>query len=262
MPQTGIVFSQKRQVAPAWAGAGDVDDCWVVSAIQCANASAPWLALVGVPTFRRHAGDPDDGDHDGGNPHEVYLGVVGSWPAIKPFVREHNGISWDALRARYDIGRPVSLCVIAEQLPARLRYGFTGSHQVSIVLDGTHRFANPLAPAQSRWDDLSTAELANVRDAALAYGKVRYGRSSIGAVTFPTTAEAITVHPRFDSAARAWADAELRSMQSRLTAAEQLAATATVQLHAAQDTAATALEDARAAIVGLTSFVGRFGPPA
>lgn len=228
--QTGIVFSQKRATAPAWPASGDVDDCWVVSGIQAANVIAPWLALVSVTAFRAAAGDPDDGVSDGGNPDDIYNGAVGCWPALRPYTSKLKGASWTSAKSKYDQGRPISLCVVASGLPVRLQYGFTGAHQVTIVLNsGQNRFANPLAPAQTRWDVLSATELAAVRDAALAYGKQRIGTSSIFAVAFPTQAEILPTHPLFVAAATKWASGELVSLKAEVARLTTALASATLE---------------------------------
>jgi hypothetical protein len=191
MAQTSFVLPQRP-----WPGAGDPDDCWVLSSIQGAWTVAPWIYLPSVTAFRAAAGDPDNGVKDGGTVDDILKGIDGLWPELRPFCRGFRGATWATVRARYDEHRPISIAVRADQLPARLAMGVTVPHQVTIYQqqDGEHLFANPWAGSWDRWLKLTTGELAAVRDAALAYGKLRIGSSSIFAVSLPTVDEAVTTY--------------------------------------------------------------------
>jgi hypothetical protein len=176
------VFSQRT-----WPGAGDVDDCWVVSAIQCADAVAPWLTLLTVRQFRAHAGDPDDDVADGGNVADLVQGIGSAWPRLAPLCTPVRGDRlWVDVLAAIKAGRPMSLCVSSAKLTHQ--YGFSGLHQVTVFWDGISlRVANPLAADRS----IPTRILgATLQAAAQAYGNGKvYG------VLFPTQRQAFTTHP-------------------------------------------------------------------
>lgn len=182
--QHSCVYSQRY-----WPGAGDIDDCWVVSAEQCQNVLTPDERLPGVPTFRAAAGNPDDpNEPDGGNLAQIVRGIEGCHPRYKGKLKRLRGASMDALKGYARERRPVSLAVLSAKLPAKLRYGFDGPlsfHQVSILVprDGVLLFANPLAPPQSRWDETFWAAIT---PAILAYGRARAGTDGVWAVVFPT----------------------------------------------------------------------------
>lgn len=178
--QTSFVFNQV-----AYPGAGDVDDCWAVASLQCVHAVQPQRHLVGIPVFREQAGNPDDpNEPDGGTLAQIVRGVTGCYPVFDGKLRRFRGASWTELVAVLNEKRPVSLAVVAGKLPLRLQYGFAGRHQVALALDGTRKFANPLAKAQSRWDELASWDV--VKAAALEFGRVRAGTPGIWAVVFPT----------------------------------------------------------------------------
>jgi hypothetical protein len=182
-PSWPAVISQKtypghdpnpRDSSPDW------DDCWVVATVWAAVASQPDIHRPTIPEYRKHAGDPDDGIFDGGSLDEVIRGARGSWPDLD--VTRWDG-AWDAFAALVKAGRPASLAVLSAKLPARLRFGFLGAHQVGIAWTGTtFVVANPLAkdgsaPLPATADELRTAALA------LPYGgKVR-------AAVFPAPAQ-------------------------------------------------------------------------
>ena len=118
-------FSQRT-----WPKAGDIDDCWVVSAIQCTNAVAPWLPLLDVREFRAFAKDPDDGVKDGGNVDDIMEGIRNAWPKLAPLVIPVRAGAWDGTLAAIKAGHPFSACVSSAKLPTN--YGFQGLHQVTL----------------------------------------------------------------------------------------------------------------------------------
>ncbi len=179
--QHSIVFNQVT-----WTGAGDVDDCWVLSSIQANNVVNPARGLVTVPRFRKGAGDPDDGKNDGGNVAEIIKGSIDCWPELKGKLIPMRGDSFAKLQAAAQAGRPVSIAVVSGSLPTRLQFGFKGLHQVTIVQDGDLLLANPLAPAQSRWEPVAWSGL---QPAVLDYGKAKAGHPGVWAVVWPTLAE-------------------------------------------------------------------------
>jgi len=184
-----MVFNQRK-----WPGAGDVDDCWVVSAIQAMHVTAPWLRLVGVKEFRKAAGRPDvQGEANGGQLRHVKLGCEGVFPqwyraADGPRIRVVAGGTWDQLKDDALEHRPLSVAVVSAKLPARLQFGFGGYHQITVVAKASGRWlvANPLAPAYSRWVEVNPSEL---RPAVVAYGRDKSGRPGAWYVRFPTDEE-------------------------------------------------------------------------
>lgn len=125
-------------------GAGDIDDCWCVACIWAAIASRPTIWRPTITYFRAKAGDPDDGDRDGGSIDECYAGSVGcwSWLSITKYVSSNYSLLMTSIKA----GRPASVALDSAKLPSRLRFNFYRKHQVGIGWDGTRfRIANPLA---------------------------------------------------------------------------------------------------------------------
>lgn len=218
-------FSQRT-----WPKSGDIDDCWVLSTLQSANAVAPWLPLLDVTRFRRFAGDPDDGVRDGGNVDDIVAGIRGAWPALAPLCTALRGSwSWDRVLDAIKSGRPATVCVVSAKLTQR--YGFDGLHQVTYFHEpGVGlRVANPLAPDRSEPTRIATT---TARDAALAYGA-----GKVFAVLFPTVERAFTTHPLYvaasaDTFTRAQVDqlvatarAEaVRPLEARLATVRELAA--------------------------------------
>ena len=255
--QVSFVFNQRL-----WPGAGDIDDCWVVSAIQCANVSAPWLYLPTVPQFRTAAGDPDDGKSDGGNVDEIVKGVTTLWPAFAGKLKVLKGAAYDTLVDHVLKGRPVSLCIDSSKLPSALQHGFTGMHQVSFVLkdapDGARLYANPLAKVYSRWERIE--KLAVLRPAILAYGKQRIGRESVFAVVFPSEAEMVgqwQIAREYAAKVSDLHNAQLIEERDEAKANEKIMRD---QLTAASTIAAAAIDDAKAARAALDAYIERFDP--
>lgn len=177
-------FSQK-----VWPKAGDIDDCWVVTTIQCANAVAPWLPLLDVTEFRAFAGDPDDGRQDGGNVDDIMTGIRAAWPELAKLCTEVRGWTWDKVLAEIKAGRPFDACVMSDKLP--INYGFLKAHQVTLFHEdgvGLH-IANPLAPDRSEPPRIATASAKLACEA--------YGSGKVYGVLFPTVAEAFKTHPLY-----------------------------------------------------------------
>ena len=182
--QTSQVFSQRT-----WPAAGDLDDCWVVATIWCANAVAPWLFLQNTTAFRKAAGDPDDGQTDGGRLKEIMQACRALWPQLG--VERYADEPWAGLMRRLDAGRPASVAVLSEALPPRLQFGFRGLHQVALFVDheGKLRIMNPLQKDRARPEHIGEDA---AREAARAYGG-----GSVYAAVFPTEASAFRTHPLY-----------------------------------------------------------------
>lgn len=182
--QTSGVFSERTWpgVDPhPGDGVPDIDDCWVLSAYQCVNVVAPWLYLPPVPVFRKAAGDPDDGKHDGGSIAEITQGVRVLYPEFIGKLDALRNVSWTRLRDELQAGRPVSVALSLGVLPKRLRYTTSAvPHQSTLVVkpNGKWLFANPMAPMMSRWDEIDPGD---VRPAILDYG-----HGGVFGVAFPT----------------------------------------------------------------------------
>jgi hypothetical protein len=194
--QTSMVFSQRK-----WPGVGDIDDCWVLSGIQCINVTAPWLRLVSVPAFRKAARKPDiQGQADGGQIVDIKRGVEAlfpDWYSGPTRVRLLRGESWQTVKDLAAEGRPLSLAVVSAKLPTRMQYGFAGYHQVSLVQKGNGRWllANPLAQPYARWQEIDPAEL---RSAVMAYGRAKSGSGGAWFAAFPTDTEMAAIYRPFD----------------------------------------------------------------
>lgn len=191
--QTSMVFSQRK-----WPGAGDVDDCWVVSGIQAVNVTAPWLRLVSVPAFRRAAGEPDvQGEANGGQLRDIRRGIRTLFPDYADLWDNAYGVTWDAFVAHALEHRPLSVAVRSSKLPTRLQFGFGGYHQITIAVkgDGTWLVANPLAEPYARWITVNPVEL---KPAVMAYGRAQAGASGAWYVVGPTDAEALERYHAID----------------------------------------------------------------
>lgn len=171
-------------------GAGDVDDCWIVATCWAAKASDPKISLPTVTTFRRYAGDPDDGKSDGGSLEEVIAGARGCWPDLP--VTAYNG-PWSGFIAAVGSGRIASLAVLSGRLPASYRYGFAGWHQVGIAAcDSGLVMMNPLQANGSRPRAIAPSA---IEYAATALGNVR------AALFPPRTAQEVTSAMQLDDPA-------------------------------------------------------------
>ena len=128
----------------SWPGAGDVDDCWVVATIWSAVAREPSAWRPTVTQFRELAGDPDDGDRDGGSLAEVIRGARAAWPRLP--IDRFESADVDELADRVAHGAVASIAVWCGALPAELQYGFRFAHQGGLAWDGRDLvFMNPLA---------------------------------------------------------------------------------------------------------------------
>lgn len=130
-------------------GAGDVDDCWVVSPITCAHALRPKAAMPTIPSFRLAAGKPDvQGVSNGGTRADVLKGSLAKFPYLDIKLAPTDFAKFELqLRAGYI----ASIAVLSSKLPAILRFGFNGKHQISLEFaDGKLLCANPLAPEGSK----------------------------------------------------------------------------------------------------------------
>lgn len=223
--QTSAVFSQRDWPAhdpDPDDGTADLDDCWVIAALQLVHAAAPWVRLPNVRRARRAAGDPDDGHRDGGRPVETMRLLRGLYPQLAPFCRRLDARPLDEVWAALDAGRPVSAAIIAGKLPKRLQHGYAGAHQVTIARDpdlGAWAvvLADPLAPPHSRW---KAAGWPALMPALEAYA----GRGRATVIAGPTAAEALTVHPLADLAvaSAAFAAGRLAALGEATAAIEKL----------------------------------------
>lgn len=198
--QLSMVLSQR-----SWPGVGDLDECWCLSTMQCVLACAPWSHLPGTDAFRQAAGDPDDGRRDGGSLAEIAKAVRQLWPAIGQRLAVWRGVTWDQLQAGVKGGHPVSVALTLGKLPPRLRYTTSDvPHQSTLAWrESTDSlvFANPMAPATSKWDSVTWAEL---RPSILDYGNGR-----VFGVRFPSADAMLDECPGFADAVAAGVQAEL-----------------------------------------------------
>lgn len=170
-------------------GAGDVDDCWVVSTWMCANAVRPDIPKGTITWMRGAAGDPDDGVNDGGNTTEILRMCRRMWPDIR--VVDLDGKSWEWLIGRLKATvRPASIAVHSGSLPLVYRFGFGGGHQIVIWWEnGALWMANPLAA--------EGAAPKKVDPIAIRKAAYTLGNGSLRGVLFPTYAEAQSTWTRY-----------------------------------------------------------------
>lgn len=143
-----------------WPKAGDVDDCWACATIQAGIAVAPHLPQPNITRFRAAAGNPDEPNKpDGGTIRQCATAIRTLWPKLGALIDTSAG----------------------EHTWAWLRDMVEG--------DAPPKIANPLAPAQSRWDDISWAALERAVKA--------FPNPGVHAVVMPTVEEAFTTHPLY-----------------------------------------------------------------
>jgi hypothetical protein len=174
-----------------WPKAGDVDDCWVCSVLGALHACAPWLRLPNIEVFRAAAGNPDEPNKpDGGTIRQSSEAIKKLWPLIAPLTQtaagEHTW-SWLVEKVKAE-GRVASVFVKSSELPAN--YGFGGLHAIAVAyINGVWRISNPLAPAQSRWDQIT--------ENALERAVKAFPNPGVHAIVFPTVEEAFATHPLY-----------------------------------------------------------------
>lgn len=157
--------------------AGDIDDCWVYATIWAKKAADPGARVPTLKQFRAEAGDPDDGNADGGSLDEVHKGSKGSWPG-EVAVR-FKSTNFDRFIQYLKNDRTASLAVNSARLPSRMQFGFKGAHQVGVGWDDTNFVvANPLAKGGSPPLRITLTELERAATSLYAGGEVR-------AVLFP-----------------------------------------------------------------------------
>ncbi len=180
--QLSMVFNQVK-----WPQAGDVDDCFVLSALQCCNMVAPWLRLVSVKSARAAAGNPDKPGPTGGNLADVAQIAENLYPRyFKGNLKILRGALWSDFTNAVNRSVPVSVAVVSSKLPPRLRFGFDGYHQISVARnrDGSWLVFNPLAPVYSR--PIALLDPLELKPAVMAYGRAKVGTSGAWAVVWPT----------------------------------------------------------------------------
>lgn len=228
--QLSIVLNQRT-----WQGAGDLDDCWVLSLLQAVLAVTPWVLLPGVTAVREAAGDPDDGDKDGGTVREIRRAILKLWPEYKNRLTVMERAPFAELQAEVRKGRPASIAVMSDKLPPALRYGLNTAtaHQVTIAMPraGHLVFANPLAPMGSRWDVINWADILPAMRAYSARGAY--------AVVLPRDVDMWAYAPGADSAVRPPDPAELEAAR-RAGFTDAKAKASAIASQAATDVAAIA----------------------
>lgn len=125
-------------------GAGDTDDCWCVATIWAALAADPSIRKPTVPEFRAAAHNPDLPGPTGGNLSQIVHASVALWPQLT--VQAYSSTDWFGFSDKVRAGWIASLAVQSSALPAELRFGFLGAHQIGVAFDtGALMVMNPLA---------------------------------------------------------------------------------------------------------------------
>lgn len=192
MTQTSLVLSQRT-----WPGVGDLDDCWVLSSLQCVLAVAPWEHLPGSNVYRHAAGDPDDGKTDGGTIAEQLKAIRALYPYLGDELVPMRGIVPNELRQRVGAGWVVSVALTLGKLPPSIQYGSRSvPHQCTVAPRGDGIvFANPLAPMGSKWDDVTWPQIMPaITD---------YGSGKVFGVAYPPASSLVTHAPGYAAALKA-----------------------------------------------------------
>ena len=126
-------------------GVGDTDDCNVITPFWTLIAGGVLKReqLPTVKAFRAAAGVPDE-------PGQTGLTNAQALKAIKALVPKAKAVGEILTYTRFVVrlarGNVISLSVDSAKLPARLRFGFFGNHQIGVVYyGGLLLVANPLA---------------------------------------------------------------------------------------------------------------------
>lgn len=190
---SGLQISVGAFSQPLMPGAGDVDDCWCTSDLQCVHACAPWLALPTIPAWREAAGNPDRPGPTGGTIEQSAQAIRGFYPRLAIEVLDTDAaVAFAAFanKLKAETGRIATVELLSGALPPALRFGFLGTHRCSVWWQpGTGwRMFNPLQPAHQRALELTEDEL---RTALRAHAEV------VHAIVFPLPTVAIKGHPSY-----------------------------------------------------------------
>jgi hypothetical protein len=141
-------------------GVGDIDDCWVVATIWAVRRATHQSGnLPNCKVYRAAAGDPDDGNKDGGTLDEITQANNRLYPHVGD-VRYAKQYGWAGLEAWLNKGYTASLAVRSSYLPRALRYGFLGTHQIAVFKRaGRFYIMNPLQPKGSAPTAISESAL-------------------------------------------------------------------------------------------------------
>lgn len=125
-----------------WPGVGDVDDCQVIASFWAMVASGDIARrdLPSVTAFRAAAGVPDQPGATGITNAQALRGIRVYVPRALSYVGSYTGfVAWLAR------GAIATVSVKSSELPAHLRFGFMGNHQVGMAMpDRFLRIMNPL----------------------------------------------------------------------------------------------------------------------
>jgi hypothetical protein len=163
------VFNQIR-----WPGVGDADDCWVISTLWALVASGRVTKenLPSVRAFRDAAGVPDvQGRKDGGSNAQILKALQKLEPGIDAKLYSSNNVVM--FRAWLSKGYIADLAVNSGALPKYLQFGFTGLHQISVVMQGGKYYVmNPLAQEGSALLEITEQNLMKAAFAFLKDGRL------------------------------------------------------------------------------------------
>ena len=177
------VFNQKR-----WPGAGDTDECWMLSDLMAIHSVAPWLRLPTVPQYRQAAGNPDKDGLTFGSLEHSETAIKALYPEFAKVILLIKNGSFAELMSRLIAGHPLSLSVKSGALPQGLQFGYTGMHRVAVFFNGAEiRIANPLARAHSRSKPISEGALQAAVDA--------HDMAGSNYIMLPTVEVAFARHP-------------------------------------------------------------------
>ncbi|MBU2346583.1 MAG: hypothetical protein KJ888_20530, partial [Gammaproteobacteria bacterium] len=126
-------------------GAGDVDECAIISLYRAIRQAGYRGPLPTIATFRAAAGVPDrPGKPDGLVPPQVMAALRKLLPDVKA---ELFSGTFEAFVARLADGTSASVAVWSAYLPSSVRYGFAEGHSIGIDARGAvFTIANPLGP--------------------------------------------------------------------------------------------------------------------
>ena len=146
----------------------DIDDCWVVAALQVARAVGAAIAGITIPVFRKAANRPDNPQvSNPGGAADVIRGLNKLWPKLRVSQSSRVWVTYRASLVKQ--GKVSILMVLSDKLTTEHQYGFKGPkswHAISVrYVAGTFYGVNPLQPKGTKADRYSESELKAAAEA-------------------------------------------------------------------------------------------------
>lgn len=168
MVALGLSLSQKDPALHP--GRNDIDDCWVVAALQSGRAVGADIKGIDIPKFRKAAGRPDDpGKTNPGGAADVLRGANVLWPKLRIKL---SSTKFDTFWASLRQGWVAVILIDSSKLPADIRYGFNGLHAATarlVITGGDNETCYEINPLQPKGTRAKTISKATLKAALMGY---------------------------------------------------------------------------------------------